>query len=66
MLKNIYFEKDKSDLLLESMTALASISQLLKENPTVRLTIEGHCDARNITLGQRRADATLEGRPHVR
>ncbi|MBC8082406.1 MAG: PD40 domain-containing protein [Hymenobacter sp.] len=60
--KNIYFDTDKYKLRPESITELKSISAILKANPGVNISIEGHCDSRNtdeynIVLGQNRADA---------
>ncbi|HEX8426058.1 OmpA family protein [Hymenobacter sp.] len=60
--KNIYFDTDKYKLRPESITELQSISSILKANPGVNISIEGHCDSRNtdeynIVLGQNRADA---------
>ncbi|GGG43188.1 OmpA family protein [Hymenobacter glacieicola] len=60
--QKIYFDTDKYKLRPESITELNNISSILKANPGVNISIEGHCDSRNtdeynIVLGQNRADA---------
>ncbi|WP_245328212.1 OmpA family protein [Hymenobacter aquaticus] len=60
--KKIYFDTDKYKLRPESIKELNNISGILKANPGVNISIEGHCDSRNtdeynIVLGQNRADA---------
>ncbi len=58
----IYFDTDKYDVDSDDQTTLQSQAQWLMENPTVRVTVEGHCDERgtrdyNLALGERRANA---------
>ncbi len=60
--KKIYFDTDKYKLRPESITELNNISRILKANPGVNISIEGHCDSRNtdeynMVLGQNRSDA---------
>ncbi|WP_022822916.1 OmpA family protein [Hymenobacter norwichensis] len=60
--KNIYFDTDKFKLRPESITELNNISGILKANPGVNISIEGHCDSRNtdeynMVLGQNRSNA---------
>jgi len=60
--KNIYFDTDKYKLRPESITELDKISSILKANPGVNISIEGHCDSRNtdeynMVLGQNRSNA---------
>jgi len=60
--KKIYFDTDKYKLRPESIKELANVSSILKANPGLNISIEGHCDSRNtdeynIVLGQNRADA---------
>jgi len=60
--KKIYFDTDKYKLRPESITELNNISRILKLNPGVNISIEGHCDSRNtdeynMVLGQNRAEA---------
>lgn len=44
ILKNIYFETNKSALLPESYTTLNSVVKLMQNNPSLRLEISGHTD----------------------
>lgn len=59
--ENIHFDFDKSDLREEERMKLDTYAQVLKENPTITVLIEGHCDERgtieyNQALGERRAE----------
>ena len=59
-LEDIRFDFDKFTLSAESRRILAGTARTLKENPELRVQIEGHCDDRgtqeyNLALGQRRA-----------
>lgn len=58
----IFFETDSHDIGPEDRTILDSQAAWLVANPSVRVTIEGHCDERgtreyNLALGERRANA---------
>lgn len=58
----ISFRSGQAELLSESHQALESIAQFLKENPELRLEIQGHTDSQgnesfNLDLSQRRAEA---------
>lgn len=60
ILEDVYFEFDKSRLTTETRDALKKHAQWLKDHPTVKVIIEGHCDERgteqyNMALGDRRA-----------
>ncbi len=60
--RKIYFDFDKSDIKPEFRDIILAHAKYLAENPTVKLTIEGHCDERgtreyNMALGERRAFA---------
>ena len=62
-LTDIYFAYDKWALSGEGMKNLAQNADLLKQNPTVKILIEGHCDERgsreyNMVLGEKRAQET--------
>ncbi|GAB3828934.1 hypothetical protein GCM10028895_43140 [Pontibacter rugosus] len=64
-MENIYFQTDKYNLRPESVQELDRIAAILKANPTLNISIEGHTDARasdsyNMTLGQNRADAAFD------
>lgn len=59
-LADIYFAFDKWALSSAGMENLAQNADLLKQNPTVKILIEGHCDERgsreyNMVLGEKRA-----------
>ncbi|MBI5183382.1 MAG: peptidoglycan-associated lipoprotein Pal [Nitrospinae bacterium] len=59
-LKDIYFDFDKSNIKPSEREVLNKNGEWLKDNPNVRVQIEGHCDERgtneyNIALGERRA-----------
>lgn len=66
----IYFGLDKYDILPDFAQVLDKHAELLRSNPSFRVTIEGHADERgtpeyNISLGERRANAVkmyLQGR----
>jgi len=62
-LKDIHFQFDKYDLDERSMSILKQNADFLKQHPSVKVEIQGHCDERgtnnyNLALGQRRADST--------
>jgi peptidoglycan-associated lipoprotein len=58
----VFFDTDQYDLDDRDRGTLDAQAQWLQSNPTVRVTIEGHCDERgtrdyNLALGDRRANA---------
>jgi peptidoglycan-associated lipoprotein len=58
----ILFDTDKYDVDAQDQSILQSQAAWLQQNPSVRVTIEGHCDERgtrdyNIALGERRANS---------
>ncbi|MBD0294206.1 MAG: OmpA family protein, partial [Flavisolibacter sp.] len=62
--KKIFFETGSYQLLSQSFTALDQVAQLLKNNPYLKLAIEGHTDAigsseSNQALSENRANAVL-------
>jgi peptidoglycan-associated lipoprotein len=64
-LKDAFFDYDRADLRDDARTALANDAQWLTKYPNAKILIEGHCDERgteeyNMTLGDRRANATRE------
>jgi outer membrane protein OmpA-like peptidoglycan-associated protein/tetratricopeptide (TPR) repeat protein len=64
VLKNIFFDVNKAEVKPESMIELDKVVQLLKENPTLKIEIEGHTDnvgkpADNLTLSNNRAKAVI-------
>ncbi|HLZ87512.1 MAG TPA: OmpA family protein, partial [Puia sp.] len=61
-LKNIFFESNKYELKSESEAELNEVVQLMKENPTLRIQINGHTDnsgkaTENQVLSENRARA---------
>lgn len=65
VLQDINFDFDRYDLTPRARDILANHARILKENPQIKLTIEGHCDERgtieyNLALGERRANAAKE------
>ncbi|MFI5142941.1 MAG: peptidoglycan-associated lipoprotein Pal [Thermoanaerobaculales bacterium] len=64
-LKDAFFDTDKAELRPDARDALATDAEWLKQHPTVKLQIEGHCDERNteaynLALGWRRCNATKD------
>jgi outer membrane protein OmpA-like peptidoglycan-associated protein len=62
ILEKIHFEYDKSDILADSFPILDEVAQVLGDNPTIKLTIEGHTDIMgsheyNMKLSQARVDS---------
>jgi len=58
----VYFDFNKADIRADQRDGLAHSAEFLKQNPEIKLTIEGNCDSRgsteyNLVLGDRRASA---------
>ena len=63
--RDAFFDYDRSDIRPDARVALAQTAEFLRTNPSVRVTLEGHCDERgsteyNIALGDRRAQAARQ------
>ncbi len=61
--RNIYFDFDRYDIREDARPRLEVVADYLKENPAVRILVEGHCDERgtreyNLVLGEQRALST--------
>lgn len=61
-LQTVYFQYDSFELSTEARASLDENTTILKNNPAVKIQIEGHCDQRggiqyNIALGEKRAAA---------
>lgn len=61
----IFFAFDKFDIKPESKEVLNTKAALMKQFPSIRVRIEGNCDARgtqeyNLALGERRARAAYD------
>ncbi len=58
----VYFDYDQSNLTAKSIQAIKGVSDLMKRNQKITISIEGHADERgtreyNLALGQRRAES---------
>lgn len=63
LLKDIHFDFDKYDVRPVDEAILKENAAFLKNNPKMKIQIEGHCDERgtveyNLALGERRANHT--------
>jgi peptidoglycan-associated lipoprotein len=63
--KDIYFDFDKYDIRTDQQTTMAADAEFLKAHPSIKFTIEGHCDERgsieyNLALGQNRANSARD------
>jgi len=63
--RDAYFDYDKADIRPDARAALSKTADFLKANPSIKVTIEGHCDERgsteyNLGLGDRRASAVKQ------
>ncbi|HEU4416969.1 MAG TPA: OmpA family protein [Candidatus Angelobacter sp.] len=64
MVKDVYFDYDKSDLRADGQQAIAQAAQAIKQHGW-KVQIEGNCDDRgsteyNLSLGERRADSAKQ------
>jgi peptidoglycan-associated lipoprotein len=64
-LQTIHFPYDSSEIVGENREALENNIRIMKDNPNLRVQIEGHCDERggiqyNLALGERRAGAVKQ------
>jgi peptidoglycan-associated lipoprotein len=64
-LKDVFYEFDRYDLSADARSTLRANADWLKNNPSARVEIEGHCDERgtseyNLALGAKRAQAARE------
>lgn len=61
----VFFDLNASSLSDDAQKILSTQSDWLKSDPSIRVTIEGHCDERgtreyNLALGERRANAAKQ------
>src|SRR4051812_34006103 len=64
-LKDVHFGFDSYQLDAAAKSVLSTNAQWLKDHPSVKTQIEGHCDERgtkdyNMALGQKRAQAVSD------
>jgi peptidoglycan-associated lipoprotein len=64
-LQTIQFPFDSFEIVGENREILRSNIRILRDNPTVQVQIEGHCDERggiqyNLALGEKRANAVRQ------
>lgn len=64
-LNDVFFDTDKADLREDARQILAANTLWLKQHPSIKVLIEGHCDERNtneynLALGWRRANAVKD------
>ena len=62
---SVFFDFDKSTITSASHRSITNIARFLKENPSVRIVVQGYCDDRgsyeyNEKLSQRRCDAVRD------
>jgi peptidoglycan-associated lipoprotein len=62
MTEMVFFDYDRSEIRSDSRAVLDRKARVMRDEPTVRLRIEGHADERgsteyNLALGSRRAEA---------
>lgn len=64
-LKDIFYDYDSANLSAEAQSILDADGKVLMDNPSVNVSIEGHCDERgtveyNLSLGDRRAQSARD------
>jgi len=64
VLKNIYYDFDKSNILPESKVELNKLVKFMEDNPNLHVELSSHTDSRgsdsyNIKLSQRRAESAV-------
>ena len=64
-LQTVFFPFDSSELKDEGKPAIENNANIMKENPSLKVQIEGHCDERggiqyNLALGERRANSVKQ------
>jgi outer membrane protein OmpA-like peptidoglycan-associated protein/tetratricopeptide (TPR) repeat protein len=64
LLKNIYYDYDKSDILSESSVELDKLVAFMKDNPKLQVELSSHTDSRgsdsyNMTLSEGRAKSAV-------
>ncbi len=65
ILQQVFFETNKAIIRPESFQILNDVAQVLKDNPNLRVRVEGHTDnvgndRKNLVLSQKRAEAVRD------
>lgn len=65
ILKNVYFDFDKSNITAQGANELDKLVKVMKENPTMVIFVKSHTDAKgkssyNLKLSEQRAQATVQ------
>jgi peptidoglycan-associated lipoprotein len=65
MFEDVHFDFDRFNLRPDALKILDDAVQKLQANPTLNVTIEGHCDSigtveYNLALGERRANSVRD------
>lgn len=65
LLERIYFDFDRAELTSDAKDTLKANAEVIKDNPKMRVLVEGHCDERgtneyNVALGERRARTVVD------
>ncbi|NNF08204.1 MAG: peptidoglycan-associated lipoprotein Pal [Candidatus Eisenbacteria bacterium] len=64
-IEDVFFPYDRYELRTEARRVLQENVRYLRDNPDLRIVLEGHCDERgtteyNLALGQKRAEAVRQ------
>lgn len=64
-LERVHFDLDQHNLTQEAKDILGRNAEILREHPSVKVRVEGHCDERgtteyNLALGEKRASAVRD------
>lgn len=64
-IKDAFFDYDQYSIREDARANLQAVARALKQRPSIRITIEGHCDERgsekyNLALGDRRAGSAKD------
>ena len=63
--QTVYFDTNKATIKPVSFALLNEVAQALKDNPTIKVEVQGHTDSQgndafNLKLSQRRAESVRE------
>lgn len=65
LVRNVFYEFDKAEILPQSIPALEGLADLLRTNSSIQIELSSHCDYRgseeyNLALSQRRAQSVVD------